>query len=109
MAQRTWDTSRSLKLGWLTASQKMAGVPTTQSVRYSTMALRRSLTLKTGRMTLGTPRRAVTSSWLLQPVTWNSGTEMSMRTPSSAPWNDDRRQVSMFERKFSCVVIAPLG
>ena len=51
----------------------------------------------------------VTISWLLQPVTWNRGTETRLRTWTSSGKDMTRRQVSLFDRKFSWVVIAPLG
>jgi len=51
----------------------------------------------------------VMSSWLLQPVTWNIGTEMRLRMSSPASKPITRRHVSQLERKFSCVVMAPLG
>ncbi len=51
-----------------------------------------------------------TRSWLLQPVTWNSGTDTSVRSggPSGSS-RRMRRHVSQLDRKFSCVVTAPLG
>ena len=44
------------------------------------------------------------SSWLLHPVTWNSGTDTSVRDwlPRSCPRM--RRQVSQFDRKFALLV-----
>ena len=54
------------------------------------------------------PAYAATSSWLLQPVTWNSGTEISVRSPEGST-DRARRQVSALDRKFSWLVTAPLG
>jgi hypothetical protein len=63
------------------------------------------------RMTDVPPTRAATSSCELQPVTWNSGTEINVRRP--APISAGRpRQVSMFSalvRNASWVVGTPLG
>ena len=38
--------------------------------------------LSAGMMTDAPPSRAAANSWELQPVTWNSGTEMSVRIAS---------------------------
>ena len=48
-------------------------------------------------------------SWLLQPVTWKSGTDTRLRRWTSSGKRMIRRHVSLFDRKFSCVVMAPLG
>jgi hypothetical protein len=54
------------------------------------------------------PTYSATSSWLLQPVTWNSGTEIRVRSPEGST-DSERRQVSALDRKFSWLVTAPLG
>ena len=51
----------------------------------------------------------VITSWLLQPVTWNSGTDTRLRRCTSSGNCMIRRHVSLFDRKFSCVVMAPFG
>ena len=50
-------------------------------------------------------------SWLLQPVTWNSGTETSVEMfgPSARSTARQRNAFSLLVRKFRCEVIAPLG
>jgi len=56
------------------------------------------------------PARAVSaSSWELQPVTWKSGTEMSVVRCSLRSRARQRTQVSPLATKSSWVVIAPLG
>ena len=60
-------------------------------------------------ITVAPPDSQLGRSWLLHPVTWNSGTDTSVRTLPSKGSGTMRRQVSMFERNPSCVVIAPLG
>ena len=51
------------------------------------------------------------SSWVLQPVTWNSGTDTRLRFPGPSARSSARTRiaVSMLDRKFSWVVTAPLG
>ena len=51
----------------------------------------------------------VMMSWLLHPVTWNSGTDTRLRRCVSGGSCMIRLHVSLFDRKFSCDVIAPLG
>ena len=51
----------------------------------------------------------VMMSWLLQPVTWNSGTDTRLRRWRVGGSCMIRLHVSLLDRKFSCVVIAPLG
>ena len=50
-------------------------------------------------------------SWLLQPVTWNSGTETSVEIsgPSERSIGLQRSAFSLLVRKFPCEVIAPFG
>ena len=60
-------------------------------------------------MTLVPARYITKSSWLLQPVTWKSGTEISVRGSAQPLVPRHRLQVSQFDRKFAWVVIAPLG
>ena len=55
------------------------------------------------------PMYSATSSWELQPVTWNSGTEIRVRRSAPGSADSPRRQVSTLERKFSWLVTAPLG
>ena len=52
----------------------------------------------------------MTRSWLLQPVTWKSGTLTSVESsaPSDRSTPMTRIAVSVFARKFACVVIAPV-
>ena len=54
------------------------------------------------------PICSVGNSWLLQPVTWNSGTEIRLR---SCVVGDAglRTRSRLLDRKFSWVVIAPFG
>ena len=62
-------------------------------------------------MTTVPPSSRTGRSWLLHPVTWNSGTETSVRSdvPRSRSKPTQRTAVSVFARKLRCVVIAPLG
>ena len=57
------------------------------------------------------PSSLQTSSWLLQPVTWNNGTLISVASegPSALSTPMQRNAFSVFARKFSCEVIAPFG
>jgi hypothetical protein len=96
-----------LKLGWLIASQNTAGTEVSRSMRSSTIAWRNSWTPKAGIITVPASRQ-VGRSWLLQPVTWNNGTETRLRIPPQG-MSMMRRQVSTLDRKFSWVVMAPLG
>ena len=52
------------------------------SIRSASMACRNAPTSKTGMITAVPPTYRATSSWLLQPVTWNSGTEIRVRRPA---------------------------
>ena len=54
-------------------------------------------------------RPVVVSIWVLHPVTWNNGTEMSVRHSSVRSSATQRMTVSMLERKFSWIIMAPLG
>ena len=65
----------------------------------------------TGMMTDAPPTWAATSSWELQPVTWNSGTEISVRSsgPMSAGIPRQRIMFWVLVRNASCVVGTPLG
>ena len=87
----------------------MAGTDVSTLIRSSTDARRKACTSKAGMITTVPPSISVMSSWLLQPVTWNIGTEIRLRISTSSGKPITRRQVSQFERKFSCVVMAPLG
>jgi len=53
----------------------------------------------------------MTISWLLHPVTWNSGTLTSVASdgPSARSTPMQRIAFSLLARKFACDVIAPLG
>ena len=75
----------------------------------STVAVQEACTSNAGMMTVVPASSVVTMSWLLQPVTWNSGTDTRFRRSCALWQHHDRRQVSLFDRKFSWVVIAPLG
>ena len=57
------------------------------------------------------PSSLVTISWLLQPVTWNSGTLtiVASSLPASRSSPTQRTAFSLLARKFACEVIAPLG
>lgn len=57
------------------------------------------------------PSRIATKSWVLQPVTWNSGTEMRVRkrSPTSRANPEHRSEFSVLVRNASCVVGTPLG
>ena len=52
-----------------------------------------------------------TISWLLQPVTWNSGTLtiVASSLPASRSTPMQRTAFSLLARKFACEVIAPFG
>ena len=54
---------------------------------------------------------AVRTSWLLQPVTWKSGTLMivAWSSASSRSIPTQRTAFSLLARKFACEVIAPFG
>ena len=101
--------SKSSKFGWFMASQKMAGTEVSTLMRSSSTACRKDWTSNAGMITVVPPIWVVMTSWLLHPVTWNSGTDTRLRTawPSRKPIT--RLQVSEFDRKFSCVVMAPFG
>ena len=97
------------KSGWFMASQKIAGTDVRMLICSSPIAWRKACTSKAGITTVVPFSWVVTISWLLQPVTWNSGTETRLRRWTSSGKDMTRRQVSLFDRKFSWVVIAPLG
>ena len=78
------------------------------SIRSSSMARRSAPTSKAGMIAAVPPRYRATRSWLLQPVTWNSGTEIRVRRPAGTT-ERERRQVSALDRKFSWLVTAPFG
>ena len=88
----------------------MAGTVIMTSMRSSSMARRNAPTSKAGMTTAVPPVYMASRSWLLQPVTWNSGTEIRVRRLASASAPESaRRQVSALDRKFSWLVTAPLG
>ena len=58
-------------------------------MRSSTIAWRNCCTSKAGMITVVPPIWIVMISWLLQPVTWNIGTEMRLRMWSSCGEADD--------------------
>ena len=64
-----------------------------------------------GMMTAAPPTWVATSNWELQPVTWNSGTEISVRSfgPMSAGIPRQRSMFWLLVRNVSCVVGTPLG
>ncbi len=62
----------------------MAGTVTMVSMRSSSMARRKAPTSKAGMITAVPPTYMATSSWLLHPVTWNSGTEINVRRPAGS-------------------------
>ena len=99
----------SAKFGWLIASQKIAGTDVRMLICSSTIACRNACTSNAGMTTVVPLSWVVMISWLLQPVTWNSGTDTRLRRWTSSGKRMTRRQVSLFDRKFSWVVIAPLG
>jgi hypothetical protein len=72
---------------------------------------RNAVTVKVGSTTVVPARASCTSSWLLHPVTWNNGTDTRFRVedPSARLTPMTRIAVSMLDRKFSWLVIAPLG
>ena len=74
------------------------------------MARRNAPISKAGMIAAVPPVYIASKSWELQPVTWNSGTEIRVRR-GSAPGSAEsaRRQVSALDRKFSWLVTAPLG
>src|SRR5205807_1094967 len=74
----------------------MAGTVTMVSICSSEMACRNAATSKTGMITAVPPTYKATSSWLLQPVTWNSGTEIRVRRPAGST-ERERRQVSALD------------
>ena len=57
------------------------------------------------------PNSSIGISWLLQPVTWNSGTDTSVEMPGPSPRSifRHRKAFSLLVRKFSLEVIAPFG
>ena len=75
------------------------------------MARRNAPISKAGMIAAVPPVYIASRSWLLQPVTWNSGTEIRVRrvAPSSTAPDRARRHVSALDRKFSWLVTAPLG
>ena len=73
------------------------------------MACRNAWTSNAGMTTVVPPIWVVMISWLLHPVTWNSGTDTRLRRWTSSGNCMIRRHVSLLDRKFSCVVMAPLG
>ncbi len=87
----------------------MAGTDVRMLIRSSTIVRRNSCTSNAGMITVVPFICVVTMSWLLQPVTWNSGTDTRLRRWTSSGKRMIRRHVSLFDRKFSCVVIAPFG
>ena len=62
-------------------------------------------------ITAAPPTYSAVSSCELQPVTWNSGTEINVRSavPASADMPKDRIMFSQLVRNASCVVGTPLG
>ena len=77
-------------------------------MRSSAMVRRKACGSNAGMITEVPATAVTTRSWELQPVTWKSGTEISVDSCSRGS-DRQRRQVSMLDRKFSWVVIAPLG
>ena len=63
------------------------------------------------RISIRPPISTIGISWLLQPVTWNSGTETRVEIdgPSERSTLMQRRAFSLLVRKFPCEVIAPFG
>src|SRR5207237_601761 len=57
------------------------------------------------------PCSSIGISWLLQPVTWNRGTEtrVEISGPSLRSVNRQRNAFSLFVVKLACEVIAPVG
>src|SRR5271163_4735246 len=57
------------------------------------------------------PSSSTGISWLLQPVTWNSGTDTSVDIvgPSERSANRQRNELSLLVTKLPWEVIAPLG
>src|SRR5256885_187172 len=66
------------------------------SIRSASMACRNAPTSKTGMITAVPPTYRATSSWLLQPVTWNSGTEEGQH-PVDAVAEPDRHRVAALD------------
>ena len=79
----------------------MAGTDVSTSIRSSTTAWRNAWTSNAGMMTTVPPSMWVIRSWLLQPVTWNIGTEIRLRIGVSSGKPMTRRHVSQLARKFS--------
>ena len=89
----------------------MAGTLVSRSIRSAATVRRNVRTWKTGRTTVVPCSAICTNSWLLQPVTWNSGTETRLRVdgPVARSTAFTRSAVSTLDRKFSWLVIAPFG
>jgi hypothetical protein len=75
----------------------MAGTVVRTSTRSSSMARRKAPTSNAGMITDFPASAVTTSSCELQPVTWNSGTEISVVRGSRGS-RRQRRQVSMLAR-----------
>ena len=87
----------------------MAGTVIMTSMRSSSMARRNAPISKAGMIAAVPPVYIASRSWVLQPVTWNSGTEIRVRRLGPGSAESARRQVSALDRKFSWLVTAPLG
>ncbi len=77
-------------------------------IRSSLIARRNACTSNAGIITIASPDSQVGSNWLLQPVTWNNGTETKLRTLPSVGSLTTRRQVSMFDRNLRASSSRPL-
>src|ERR1700733_2643069 len=93
--------SRSLKFGWLMASQKTAGTDVTTFIPSAAITFRKVWTSKDGIITVLLPVWVVGNNWLLQPVTWNKGTDTRLRTLPSRGRFEIRRQFSEFDKNAS--------
>ncbi|ETB34521.1 hypothetical protein O977_05485 [Mycobacterium avium subsp. paratuberculosis 10-5975] len=84
---------------------------TITETRSATTALSSASRSSAGRITDAPPSRAAAKSCELQPVTWNSGTEISVRmsSPRSRGCCKQRIAFSVLVRNASCVVGTPLG
>jgi hypothetical protein len=96
-------------LGCVSAYQKIAGTVVTTLTCSSTIARRKRCTSNNGITIVVPASDSVGSSCELHPVTWNSGTDTRLRIGSPSRGSRMRMTFSMLVRKFSCVVIAPLG
>ena len=87
----------------------MVGTLVISEIRCSSIAARNAAGANAGITTDSPPRAHWVMNCEQQPVTWNSGTEISETWSGPRSIVRQRMTLSTDDRKFSWVTIAPLG